>query len=394
MKMWLNIVWSKINYKRLNSFLCILLMGFGIAIISMLINLQQQVDGAFTKNIRGIDLVVGAKGSPLQLILSSIFQIDNPTGNIPLAEVDQLKKNPQIKSLIPLSMGDNYKGYRIIGSSIDYIKHFEGQIQEGQLFQKSMEVVVGASVAQNLELKIGDEFESTHGLDAEGEAHEDHAHFVVTGILAANGSPLDQLIITELSSVWDVHHQDTNDPTQLAITSALIKFRSPMGLMTIPRSINENTSMQAALPSIEIDRLLQLFGTGIGLARYLAALIIIISAISVFISIYNTIKEGKNEIALMISLGANRSQLFGQFVGQGILLGFFGYILGIIVSKLMLLLASSFLKDKLILSVDWFKLSLPEIYLLLLSLLISIFAAAIPATRVYSLNLSKTLAQD
>jgi putative ABC transport system permease protein len=164
--------------------------------------------------------------------------------------------------------------------------------------------------------------------------------------------------------------------------------------MTIPRNINENTSMQAALPSIEIDRLFQLFGNGLSFAKYLAYLIIIISAVSVFISIYNTIKEGKGEIALMISIGANRWQLFTQFVGQGLVLGFLGYLLGIFISKFMLFVASIFLKEKLILSVDWFKVSSSEIYLLFLALLISIFAAALPAIKVYGLNLSKTLATE
>ncbi|SOE23331.1 putative ABC transport system permease protein [Spirosomataceae bacterium TFI 002] len=392
--MWLKIIWAKVMYKKLNSFLCVLLMAFGISIIALLLSLEKQMDGAFTKNIRGIDMVVGAKGSPLQLILSSVFQIDNPTGNVPLAEVNALKTNSQVKKVIPISMGDNYKGFRIIGTQNSYIEHFEGKIKSGLSFQKPLEVVIGASVANDLGLKIGAEFESTHGLDAAGEAHEDHDHFTVVGILDANGSPLDRLIITSLQSVWEVHHQDLDKPENLAVTAALVKFRSPMGLMTIPRNINENTSMQAALPSIEIDRLLQLFGSGLSLAKYLAFLIILISAVSVFISIYNTIKEGKGEIALMISLGANRWQLFTQFVGQGLVLGFLGYILGIFISKFMLFVASVFLKEKLILAVGWLNLSNSEIYLLFLALLISIFAAALPAIKVYGLNLSKTLATE
>ncbi|MDP5140144.1 MAG: ABC transporter permease, partial [Spirosomaceae bacterium] len=257
--MLLKIAWKNLIDKKLNSFLCILLMALGIGLISLLVILSKQFEEKFTKNISGIDMVVGAKGSPLQLILSSVYQVYNPTGNIPLSQVNNLRKNPLVKEVIPMSMGDNYKGYRIVGTNKSYLEHFKTTFAEGQLFAADLEVVVGAVAAENLGLKIGDDFHSAHGLDAEGETH-DHEHFKVVGILEFNNSVIDNLILTSLSSVWAVHEhpseeisnvqlpitnnqvdkedlieQETLNPKpqtsnpELEITSALVKFRSPMG---------------------------------------------------------------------------------------------------------------------------------------------------------------------
>jgi putative ABC transport system permease protein len=385
---------NKIGFNKLNSFLCILLMGLGVAIISLIGNLTKQIEGNFSKSITGIDMVVGAKGSPLQLILSSVFHIDAPTGNIPLSEVETLKKNPLVKSLIPLSFGDNYKGYRIIGTNTEFLTHYKATIETGKPASHSMEVVLGNSVAKLLNLKEGDTFQSSHGLDAEGEKHEEDFYTVV-GILKANGSVIDKLIICNLNSVWDIHKKHSeNHNSPKEITSALVKFRSPMGLMTLPRMINENTSMQAALPSIEVNRLFKLFGQGIEIAKYLAFLIIFISGISVFISLYNSLKDHKSEKALMLTLGASRTEIFLQLILEGLLLSILGYIFGILLSKIALTMFSYFFSDSNLAEIKVWQLGDSEIYLFLMALLIGIVSAALPALGIYQINISKTLTRD
>lgn len=216
--MLLKIAWKNLIDKKLNSFLCILLMALGIGLISLLVILSKQFEEKFTKNISGIDMVVGAKGSPLQLILSSVYQVDNPTGNIPLNQVNNLLKNPLVKEVIPMSMGDNFKGYRIVGTNKSYLEHFKTTFAEGQLFSENLEVVVGAVAAENLGLKIDDDFHSAHGLDSEGETH-DHEHFKVVGILEFNNSVVDNLILTSLSSVWAVHEHGSENNEQLTVNN-------------------------------------------------------------------------------------------------------------------------------------------------------------------------------
>ncbi|PWJ56939.1 putative ABC transport system permease protein [Dyadobacter jejuensis] len=401
---------ANLREKKLNSFLSIMLLTLGIGMISLLLLLDKQLESQFKRNIKGVDMVVGAKGSPLQLILSSIYQIDAPTGNIPLTEVNRLARNPFVKTVIPLSMGDSYHGYRIIGTDSSYVRHFEAQLAQGTLFSESQSVTIGAKVAKATGLKIGDTFEGAHGLDGAGEAHGAHPYKVV-GVFEANGSVIDQLILTSLESIWQVHDHEEEAPGLAAlneleqggeahgehgkeITSALIKFRNPMGLMTLPRQINQNTSMQSALPSIEINRLFSLLGIGIDTLRALALLIIVIAGLSVFISLYNSLKERKYEMALMLSMGATRSRLFGMLLLEGIILSVMGYVFGIGLSRVGLWLFAQSAEKDYHYDFSQFQLLPNEWYLLGAALLVGFLAALLPSLGIYRVNISRTLAEE
>jgi putative ABC transport system permease protein len=409
----LKISLANLKEKKLNSFLSAMLLTLGIGMISLLLLLNKQLDEQFRRNIRGIDMVVGAKGSPLQLILSSIYQIDAPTGNVPLSEVNALKRNPFIKNVIPLSMGDNYRGFRIVGTTTTYVDHFEAKIAQGTLFSKPMEVALGSKAAKNSGLKIGDTFASSHGLDSDGDAHHEKEYKVV-GIFEPTGSVVDQLVLTGLESVWEIHeHAEVpatevteNDPAhehemaeahheeEKQVTSALIQFRNPMGLLTIPRQVNDNTSMQAALPSIEINRLFSLLGVGIDTLRALALVIIIIAGLSVFISLYNSLKERKYEMALMLSMGATRTKLFLMLLMEGLILAVTGYLSGIIFSRAGLWLFGRAAEQDFHYSIRDFTILPEEIYLLAGALLLGLLAAALPSLGIYRLNISRTLAEE
>jgi putative ABC transport system permease protein len=406
------ISWANLKDKKLNSFLSALLMTLGIGIISLLLLLNKQLDEQFRRNIKGIDMVVGAKGSPLQLILSAIYQIDSPTGNISLAESQRITKNPLVKTAIPLSMGDNYKSFRIVGTNGKYPNHFEAKIQAGRLFATTMEATIGAKAAVVTGLKIGDEFAGAHGFDNMEDLH-DHVKYKVVGIFETNNSVIDQLILTDLSSIWKLHeHAETpnqgavatalltDDTTQHKeeagpeVTALLIKFRNPMGMVVLPRFINQNTKMQAASVAFEINRLFSMLGVGIDTLRLLALVIIIIAGVSVFVSLYNSLKERKYEMALMLSMGATRTRLFVMLLLEGILLAVVGYCAGVFMSRLGLWLFSSAADSDFHYSFANFSILPEEIWLLGGAILLGIVAAAIPSLGVYRLNLSRTLAED
>lgn len=408
------ISWANLKDKKLNSFLSALLMTLGIGIISLLLLLSKQLDDQFKRNIKGIDMVVGAKGSPLQLILSGIYQIDSPTGNISLEEAQRVMKNPFVKTAIPLSMGDNYMSYRIVGTNSKYPTHFEAQVKEGQLFKTTMEVTIGAKVAAVTGLKVGDTFAGAHGLDNMEDVH-DHVKYKVVGIFEKNNSVIDQLILTDLSSVWAIHEhaEDENksatvndlfssdstkagpkdDPSQ-EITCLLVKFRNPMGMIALPRFINENTKMQAASVAFEINRLFSLLGIGIDTLRALAAIIMLIAGVSVFISLYNSLKERKYEMALMLSMGATRTRLFIMLLLEGIFLAVVGYVAGVLFSRIGIWLFSRVAETDYHYSFSDFSLLPEEIWLFGGAILIGILAALIPSLGIYRINLSRTLAED
>ncbi|MEM7509690.1 MAG: ABC transporter permease, partial [Bacteroidota bacterium] len=132
--------WKNLVAKPLSTALSLILLMLGVSIISLLLLLDKQLQNTFDKNVRGIDMVVGAKGSPLQIILASVYHIDSPTGNIPLKEAEMLIKNPLVEKAIPMAYGDSYESYRILGTDSSYVNHYGGEIAEGRLWKEDFEV--------------------------------------------------------------------------------------------------------------------------------------------------------------------------------------------------------------------------------------------------------------
>ena len=389
--------------KPLSSTISLALLILGIGIISLLLQLNTLIKDQMDNNLKGIDMVVGAKGSPLQLILSSVYHIDSPTGNISLEEAEKISKNRMVGSSIKLLYGDNFKGYRIVGTEKKFIELYNGKIKKGKNLSKPFEVMVGSKVYSKLKIDIGDDLFSSHGLRETGESHDDKS-FKVIGLLEPSNSVIDQLIITLPQSVWDVHgnhnleeehehdHDEEHQHDGREITAMLIKFKSPMNIIQFPRQINETTNLQAAVPSYEISRLFKLFGFGIETLSYLAYLIIIVSGFSLFINLFNSMRERKYEMALIRTLGASRLQLSTMIIFESIILTISGFILGLLFSRFGVMFVSSLMEESINYNLSSFRILNEEYWLLLLSVIIGLLASLIPAVQVYKMNISKILA--
>ena len=397
--------------KPLSSTISLALLILGIGIISLLLQLNTLIKDQMDNNLKGIDMVVGAKGSPLQLILSSVYHIDSPTGNISLEEAEKISKNRMVGSSIKLLYGDNFKGYRIVGAEKKFIELYNGKIKKGKNLSKPFEVLVGSKVYSKLKIDIGDDLISSHGLRETGESHDDQS-FQVVGLLEPSNSVIDQLIITLPQSVWDVHgnhdheeehehdheeehehdHNEEHQHDDREITAMLIKFKSPMNIIQFPRQINETTNLQAAVPSYEISRLFKLFGFGIETLSYLAYLIIIVSGFSLFINLFNSMRERKYEMALIRTLGASRLQLSTMIIFESIILTISGFILGLLFSRFGVMFVSRLMEESINYNLSSFKILNEEYWLLLLSVIIGLMASLIPAVQVYKMNISKILA--
>jgi len=403
--------------KPLSSFISLALLTLGIGIISLLLQLNSLIKNQMDNNLRGIDMVVGAKGSPLQLILSSVYHVDSPTGNISLKEAEKISNNRMVGSSIKLLYGDNHKGYRIVGTEKKFIDLYKGVFKEGEEWEKPFEVIVGSKVHKNLNIKIGDKLVSSHGLRETGESHEDQS-FEVVGLLEPSNSVIDQLIITSPESVWDIHdthnHNDTNDNFEnenkhdhehedehehehdeyddKEITAMLIKFSSPMNIIQFPRQINETTNLQAAVPSYEISRLFKLFGFGIDTISYLAYLIIIVSGFSLFINLFNAMNERKYEMALIRTIGATRFQLSSMIILESLILTLLGFGLGLLFSRFGVMFVSSLMEESINYNLSSIKILSEEFWLLVFSVILGVLSSLIPAIQVYKMNISKILA--
>ena len=431
--------WKNLMHKPLTTLLSVVLFALGVGMISLLLLLSKQLQDKFDKNLAGIDLVVGAKGSPLQLILCSMYHVDVPTGNITVEEALPLlsAEHPLIKTAIPLSLGDSHKGYRIVGTTPDILNLYEAQIDRGRIFKRTFEVVVGDAIANDLHLHLGDSFQSSHGFIQDEDLVHDHEHgFRVVGILKPSGSVIDQLVLTRTESIWDVHdhapvfggvstaqdsaqveddhaHQGHNhdhadgqidegpsDVDYLAflnqkekeITSLLVQYKARnFRTLNFQRNVNENTDLQAASPAIEVNRLYGMMGIGIEALRTIAIIIIIVSAFSIFIALYNSLKDRKYELAVMRTLGAGKWKLFTMVILEGVLLAAIGMVLGLLLSHIGMEVFSDYLKEAYRYSFSG-KMFLQTEYLLIAgALLLGFVSAVIPALRAYGTDISKTL---
>ena len=487
---WIRLLIKMIVHKPSSNVLSVLLLAFGVGIIALVSSLGKTLDNGFKKNVRGFNMVVGAKGSPLQLILASIYHLDAPTGNISLEEAKMLMEHPQVEKALPLSFGDNFQGYRIVGCTPAYPEHYDATLQTGVFWAKTMEVTLGALVAERTGLQIGSTFYGSHGLVDDFHVHDD-MEYTVVGILNPTGAVVDQLIFTSLESVWDIHadhhhdhgahdddhhadhdhsdhdhgtcnhpdhqhdgkddhqhgdhvHEDSSDHHQEGhehshadhnhdyndpdhahdhdadpshhdhahdahdhstcnhpdhkhggkeITALLIQFRNPMAMMTLPRMVNTETNMQAALPAIEINRLFGLLGVGIQAVKVLAVLLIVLSAFSVFLSLLNTLKENQLELALVRVMGAGRFRVFGLMQGLAFLLSIAGTIVGFSIAFLGRWAIATFANEPYLMSGGYTALISENLILIPGVLVVGFVAALLPAIQAYTMNISKILAR-
>lgn len=392
------LAWKNIWFKPLNTLLSVILLASSVAIITLLLLLQKQFEEQFSSNADNVDLVLGAQGSPLQLVLSSVYQVDAPTGNINYDSARVWMRHPFVEKAIPLAFGDNYQGYKIVGTTPNYLDKFVAKLNTGKVFSQDFEVVIGSTIVQKMNLKVGSSFYSIHGDAKEGEKHESKP-FKVVGVLQPTGKVIDNLILCSIESVWGVHEEynyaegEKHQEEPKEITSILLKFRNKMAIMTWPRMIAQNTKMQAVSPAIEINRLFTLFGIGLKTLEYLAYGIMLISGISIFIALYNRLKERKYEFALLRLQGASRLQMLTLVLLESLFLCVVGFIFGTIIGRFALQMLSNASEEDFKMSfnsmeVIWEK----EGILLGVTLLLGIVSAIIPAIKAYTMNISKTLA--
>lgn len=311
----LRLSWRYLWSRPLATALNLLLLTLGLATIGFVFQVRSAVDRAFERDLAGIDLVVGAKGSPMQLILAGVLHMDVPPGNIPLAEVRSLAASPQVAAVVPLSLGDNLQGYRIVGTTRDYPALYAAGLAHGRWWSQTMEAVLGARVAAATGLGPGQGFVGAHGLGRGGAVHEEAA-YRVSGVLAPCGCVLDRLVLTAIESVWQVHDDmhgaadmDAQDLAELQaereVTLALVRYASPLSAVTLPRQVNASPALQVAAPAVEITRLLSMLGAGSRVLQAAGAVLLLVAVLSLFMALWHAVRERRADLAILRLLGAS-----------------------------------------------------------------------------------------
>ena len=436
----INFIYYSLKSRWLNSSLSIFLTAFGLAIAIIVNQFSYHFDNRLKNDGKNIDIVIGAKGSPLQLVLSTVYHIDIPTGNISYNKVKKYLNSPQIEYSIPLALGDNWNGYRIVGTNYDYIKHYKGELEHGREWNKNFEIVAGSSV----KIEINDEIKGAHGLVDTGKVHSDEKYKVV-GILKPTGTVIDRLLFTSLNSVLEIHnlhhldekdhHEHHNEESkedhhehhkeeiikkdnhhiddhskndekhehtqkkatdvfdEQNITAFLIKTNNPIANINLPRLINKESSMQAANPAFEITRLSSMLGIGSKGFKFLSIILIIIAALSVFSGLAGNLENRLKDLAVLRAIGYTKQRIFKIITLEGGVITFIGIIVGISISLISFnILATSI--TPLNMTEISFTLTQDFFLIILLVLLSGIFAAVFPAYRGSKISVAKQLSEN
>jgi putative ABC transport system permease protein len=428
------LVFAYLWERRLTSALNVLLVAIATALLLILLLFSAQAGARFARDIEGIDLVVGAKGSPLQVILSSVFHIDQPTGNIPLESIDLLRRDPAVARVVPLALGDNFRGYRIVGTDHGFFDLYRAELTSGRLNEAAGEAVIGAEVARATGAGLGQQFYGSHGLGEAGAAHE-HQAFIVVGVLAPTGRVADRLILTSLETVWDVHgiahdhgeadhdahgdaahgdashdddvhaHDAENQHVQEGaahglqergalrpeVTALLVTYRNASAAVRIPSVINRQTDMQAAAPAIETARLLSLFGASVAGARVFGWMMAAVAGLAIFVALFAAVQARAGDLALLRVMGAGRGFVFGAVLAEGVTIALLGLLLGLIIGYGLMALAVARFATLADLGFDPMLLH-PGVVLIGLGVIaIGALSALAPALRVYGADIVKTL---
>lgn len=390
--------------RPLNTALNVILLALGVGTIALLLLTSHQLEERMGRDARGIDLVAGAKGSPMQLILSAVFHIDAPTGNIPLAEAKKLAQNRAVKRAIPLALGDSFRGFRIAGTTHDYVAHYGGELAAGRLWQAPMEAVLGAETAKVAGLDVGGKFVGSHGFAEGGDEHGDYPYTVV-GILKPTGTVLDRLVLANVESVWFVHvHPGKHDDPKAVlaqlredeqeITALLIQYATPIAAATLPRMINSTSVLQAASPAYESARLFRMLGVGIEVLRAFALVLVAAAGLSIFIALYNAMEERRYDLAVMRMLGASPGKLMRLVLTEAVALAIAGAVIGLALGHLLTEVVGGMLaaeQQPAVTGAAWLA---SELWLVALAAGVGLAAGLVPAWRAYRTDIATTLAQN
>lgn len=342
--------WRYLRFRWLVSLLTVIGIGLGVALVCAVLALRHESERALSRDAGLYDLVVGGKGSPLQLVLSSVYHLDSPTGNLPYSDFERLRRDSRVLWVAPVGLGDNFSGYRIVGTESQFfdLPDRNGKafftFAKGKVFEDRFDVVLGSQVAASTGLGLGDTFFGTHGLvEVPGaEVHRDFP-YRVSGILAPTATAQDRAIFGTLESVWEIH--ETEDRLHSAIqgsalleghrereaSAILIRLKTPGLRLWMGDEIRKETDGIAAIPINEILRFQQgIIGPVQQALLFVAAAVVVVSCLTVLVTLHQAAERRRRDIAILRSLGALRREVASLVFAEGLLLTGGGILLGLL----------------------------------------------------------------
>ncbi len=406
----LQFVKTNILSKKLRNFLTIFSILVSVMLIISVQNLTTQLKSNVIENAGAYDILVGAPGSSIQLVLNTIFYYDAPIANINIEYYESLQKDSRVANVVPIGMGDNYNGYKIIGTSNDFFTD-KYKLKSGELFKNNGEAVIGSTVAKITGLKVGDKFSGMHGLTEEGgHAHADFQYTVV-GVLEQTKTPSDTVIYTDIESLWTVHglehneHNENDDmemddehdesmhgnSSENLITALLVKTTSLSNQVMVTNDLNKNNDIQAINPAATLRKLLVMLNAGEIVVTLVAYVSIFLSIIVLFTTMLSASIERRKDISILRALGANRKTVFKTILLETLIIAIIGAVLGFIVAHIAIGILGNYTAVNYGINISGFSVQIAEVFVLLGAVVLSIVAGMIPAVMVYKTDATKYL---
>ena len=440
MSLW-KIAWRSIQHRALASTLTAISMALGVALVVAVLVIHGVIDRSFRRSAQGYDLIVGAKGSRLQLVLNTVYHLQRPIGNIPYEYYQEVafgRYAPDVELAIPVCMGGNYKGYRVVGttpemfSKLEYLGDKKYEFQPGGRNFKAgafFEAVVGATVARKRGLVVGDTFSPVHGFDAEQGKEHGKSKFTIVGILAPTGTPNDRALFINIEGFYQIHEEghaghaaeaaSAEDPTQHAaeteaehhddtesdpyknrgVTAILVctdqRPERALSVQALPKLINQGPFAQAIAPAEVVAELFEgIVGNVQLILLVLAVLVVVVAGIGILVSIYNSMNDRRHDIAVMRALGARRGTVMIVILLESILLALGGGGLGLLLGHgLTGALAPLVAEHTGVIITPW-QFQLNELILIPGLIALATLAGYLPAVIAYRTDVAESLAHN
>lgn len=402
-----------------NRWFTTLLCVFSIALsVALYLGIERVRIGArdgFTNTISQADLIVGAKGGQLNLLLYSIFHLGSAVNNIRMSSYEEIKSSPSVAWAIPISLGDAYKGFRVVATDENFFLHYrfrENQsikFQYGQMPTDVFDVVIGSNVAKKLQHQLDDPIILSHGISSESILSHDKTPFKIVGILAPTQTPIDSAVYINLYGMEAMHvgwetgvpsneiisqekfQKENLRPTQ--ITSFIIGLKSRIHILKMRRFVDEfsNEALMGIIPALSLQEMWETIGYIENVLKLVSSCVLLVGIIGVLISLYTSLNERRREMAILRSIGASALSIFSLLIIESFLLVSCGILMGISFLYIGLISLRPMIEEKFNLYLPVQNLSTEEWKIVLMMLSFSILAGLIPAIKAYKNSLQDGL---
>jgi putative ABC transport system permease protein len=410
---------KSLRNRKLTVALTVLSIALAVVLLLGVERIRNQARESFASTISGTDLIVGARSSPVHLLLYSVFRIGNPTNNVRWESFRAFAERPQVAWAIPISLGDSHRGFRVLGTTPAYFEHFRFaherklDLKSGRAFDDTQDAVIGADVADALGYRTGDAIVVAHGMgDVSFVLHQERP-FRVAGVLARTGTPVDRTVHVTLQALDAIHHTPQNDvqstdplaaalqaqehahgtdagDTQRSISAFLLGLKSRGAALSMQRAVNEypGEPLTAILPGPTLQELWDIVGVAEKTLRAVSALVVVVGFSGMLVALLTGLSERRREMAILRSVGARPLHIFGLLLGEAAVLTSWGVTLGLAMLYATLLVGKPYLESRLGLLLEVGLPSAREFALIMLVAGAGVLIGFIPAYRIYRYSLA------